>query len=210
MPAVVLALIAILRAQPLVIHAQGGGELPPAQGRHVAEPDAGPVGAGTAEGLGLAGLGHPRLQAQLLHRPLVAGTLQLDAVAQLVGDGAGDEIPAHVQLAADPLFGEGGELPLAAVAGIAAQQVVLQQAALVGAVLGVVAIEAPGELIRQQTAEIARLPAKLAPLGALAALLVVLAHLPLAVGLGHFARSLIPLRIVLEVVELQAQQVVIA
>jgi hypothetical protein len=101
----------------------------------------------------------------------VAGTLQLDAVVQLVGDVAGDEIPAYVQLAADPFFGEGGELPLAAVAGIAAQQVVLQQAALVGAVLGVVAIEAPGELIRQQTVEIARLPAKLAPLGALAALL---------------------------------------
>ena len=86
----------------------------------------------------------------------------------------------------------------------------MQQAALVGAVLGVVAIEAPGELIRQQAAEIARLPANFAPLGALAALLIVLAHLPLAVRLGYFARSLIPLRIVLEVVELEAQQVVIA
>ncbi|MNC83072.1 hypothetical protein D3C75_1368600 [compost metagenome] len=66
-----------------------------------------------------------------------------------MGEGAGAEVTAHIQLAADTVFGEGGELPLAAIAGVAAQQVVLQQAALVGGVLGMAAIEAPAEPIRQ-------------------------------------------------------------
>ena len=80
----------------------------------------------------------------------------------------------------------------------------MQQAALVGGVLRVVAIEAPGELISESVVQVACLPGELAPLGALAALFVVLAHLPLAVGLGHLARALIPFGVVLEVVEFQA------
>ena len=59
MPAVVALAPAVLRAQPLLIHAQGRGELPLAQGRHVTQPDAGPIGAGAAEGSGLGGLGMP-------------------------------------------------------------------------------------------------------------------------------------------------------
>jgi hypothetical protein len=62
MPAVVAVPAAVLRAQPLLIHAQGGGELPLAQGRHVTQPDAGPIGAGAAEGGGLGGLGNAGLQ----------------------------------------------------------------------------------------------------------------------------------------------------
>ncbi|CAJ1859909.1 hypothetical protein CDAIGKPJ_02581 [Aeromonas salmonicida] len=183
--------------------------MPLAKARHIPQPDAGAVRAGIAEGGGLAGLGNARLQGQFVDRSLMACTLQFDAIAQLVFDGAGRQIAANVQLAAEQILGEGGQLPFAAIAGIAAQQVILQQAALVGAVLGVIAVQAQGELIRQQMVEAARLPAQLGALGALGAVLAILANLPFAIGLGHFARPLIPLGIVLEVVEFEAQQVVL-
>ena len=123
-----------------------------------------------------------------------------------MGEMAGGEIPAHIQLGTDPVFGEGGEFPFAAIARITAQQIVLQQTALVGGVFRVIAVGTPGEAVGQYCVEVARLPGQLASLGALAALLVVLAHLPLAIGLGHFTRPLIPLGVVLEVVEFEAQQ----
>src|SRR5690606_9234473 len=105
-PAVVAVVAAVQRREPLVILAQGGGELPLAQAGHVTEPDSGPVGTGAAEGGGLAGLGNAGLQTQLLLRPLVGGALQLDAVTELMGEMAGGEIPAHIQLGTDPVFGE--------------------------------------------------------------------------------------------------------